>query len=133
MDTLIPEGLFYTKDHEWARVEDGKARVGITDYAQHELGDIVYVELKPAGTTVKTGDALGTVESVKAVSEVYSPVGGVVAEVNVELDGSPELVNQDCYGKGWMVVIAFEGAGPSKTAGIMDAAAYKEYLAKEAK
>ncbi|HPE44319.1 MAG TPA: glycine cleavage system protein GcvH, partial [Deltaproteobacteria bacterium] len=94
----IPEGLRYSKDHEWVRFEDGSVRIGITDYAQHELGDVVFVDLKPAGTKVGEGDPVGTVESVKAVSDVYSPVSGTVTDVNPDLESSPELVNGDCYG-----------------------------------
>lgn len=127
----VPEGLLYTRDHEWARREDGRVRVGITDYAQKELGDVVFVELKAAGTPVTKGDPLGTVESVKAVSDVYAPVTGVIADVNAELETSPELVNQDCYGRGWMVLL--EGVDEADLAGLMDASGYKEYLAEEAK
>jgi glycine cleavage system H protein len=128
---IIPDGLRYTKEHEWAKWENGSVCLGITDYAQHELGDIVFVDLKPAGSKVKKGDSIGTVESVKAVSEVYSPVEGTITESNTELETSPELVNQDCYGKGWMVVIAAPEAG--ELGGLMDTEAYRDYLAKEAK
>lgn len=127
----IPEGLRYTKDHEWAKVEKDNVRMGITDYAQHELGDIVFVDLSPAGTTVRKGDSVGTVESVKAVSEVYAPVSGTIASINPELETSPELVNQDCYGRGWMVVIS--APSTEETHVLMDAEAYREYLSKEAK
>ena len=127
----IPDGLHYTKEHEWAKTQNGSVRLGITDYAQHELGDIVFVELKPVGSTVKKGDSIGSVESVKAVSEVYSPVSGLITEANTALETSPELVNQDCYGKGWMVVIAVPEAG--ELGSLMDTAAYRDYLAKEAK
>ena len=127
----IPDGLRYTKEHEWAKAENGSVRLGITDYAQHELGDIVFVDLKPVHSKVKKGDSIGTVESVKAVSEVYSPVSGTVTEANTELETSPELVNQDCYGKGWMVVIAAPEAG--ELGSLMDTEAYRDYLAKEAK
>jgi glycine cleavage system H protein len=127
----IPDGLRYTKEHEWAKTENGSVRLGITDYAQHELGDIVFVELKPVHSKVKKGDSIGSVESVKAVSEVYSPVSGLITEANTALETSPELVNQDCYGKGWMVVIAAPEAG--EFGSLMDTAAYRDYLAKEAK
>ena len=127
----IPDGLRYTKEHEWAKKENGSVRLGITDYAQHELGDIVFVDLKPVHSKVKKGDSIGSVESVKAVSEVYSPVSGTVTEANTELETSPELVNQDCYGKGWMVVIAAPEAG--ELGSLMDTEAYRDYLAKEAK
>jgi glycine cleavage system H protein len=127
----IPDDLRYTKDHEWAKAENTSVRMGITDYAQHELGDIVFVDLNPLGAVVKKGDSIGTVESVKAVSEVYSPVAGSIIERNIELETSPELVNQDCYGKGWMIVIAApEAAGLE---GLMDAEAYRDYIEKEAK
>jgi len=127
----IPDGLHYTKEHEWAKTENGSVRLGITDYAQHELGDIVFVELKPVHSKVKKGDSIGTVESVKAVSEVYSPVSGLITEANTELETSPELVNQDCYGKGWMVVITPPEA--DELGSLMDTAGYRDYLAKEAK
>jgi glycine cleavage system H protein len=127
----IPEGLRYTKDHEWAKTEGGMVRLGITDYAQHELGDIVFVDLKPMGSPVKKGDSIGTVESVKAVSEVYSPVSGSITERNIELETSPELINQDCYGKGWMVVIT--APETTELGSLMDTEAYRDYLAKEAK
>jgi glycine cleavage system H protein len=127
----IPEELRYTKDHEWAKVEDGFILLGITDYAQHELGDIVFVDLKPGGTTIKKGESVGTLESVKAVSDVYSPVTGTIAEVNLDLETSPELVNQDCYGKGWMVRL--EITAPDELSSLMDPSAYREYLAQEAK
>jgi glycine cleavage system H protein len=127
----IPDDLYYTKDHEWAKIENGKVRMGVTDYAQHELGDIVFVDLKPKGSKVNKGDSVGTIESVKAVSEVYAPLTGSITEANPDLETSPELVNQDCYGKGWMVVIAVTST--EEISGLMDAAAYKEYLAKEAK
>ena len=127
----IPEGLRYSKDHEWVRFEDGSVRIGITDYAQHELGDVVFVDLKPAGTKVGEGDPVGTVESVKAVSDVYSPVSGTVTDVNPDLESSPELVNEDCYGRGWMGVV--QGASGQELDKLMDAAAYGDYLSKEAK
>ncbi len=127
----IPGNLRYTRDHEWAKVEDASVRVGITDYAQNELGDVVYVDLKPALTKVVKGDAIGTVESVKAVSEVYAPISGTISEINTVLEQTPELVNKDCYGQGWMVVITVEKAGEIDS--LMDAKAYGEYLSAEAK
>ena len=127
----IPERLRYTRDHEWVRVEDGGVRIGITDYAQHELGDVVFVDLKSAGTAVKKGDPVGTVESVKAVSDVYSPVSGAITEANADLESGPELVNQDCYGSGWMVIIT--GAPVMEVEALMDAPAYRAYLEQEAK
>lgn len=127
----IPDGLRYSKDHEWVGTEDGSVRIGITDYAQHELGDVVFVDLKPTGTAVRKGDPVGTVESVKAVSDVYSPVSGTITGVNPDLESSPELVNEDCYGRGWMVVV--QAASADEIDELMDAAAYSDYLSKEAK
>ena len=127
----IPGDLRYTKDHEWAKIEGASVRVGITDYAQSELGDVVYVDLKPALTKVAKGDAIGTVESVKAVSEVYAPISGTISKINIALEQTPELVNADCYGNGWMVVITATEAGEIDS--LMDAKAYGEYLSAEAK
>ncbi len=104
-DSEIPESLYYTKEHEWMKVEDGKCRIGITDYAQKSLHEVVYVDLPNIGKTLTQNVTFGTVESVKAVSEVYSPVSGEVVERNEKLVGSPELVNQDPYGVGWIVIV----------------------------
>lgn len=101
----IPDSLKYTKDHEWVKIEGDKATVGITEFAQKELGDIVYVEIETEGQTVKEHDIFGTVEAVKTVSDLFMPISGSVDEVNPELEGSPELVNSDPYGKGWMIKI----------------------------
>ncbi|MDT8273933.1 MAG: glycine cleavage system protein GcvH [Desulfomonilia bacterium] len=128
---VIPEDLLYTKDHEWGRREDTSMRVGISDYAQSELGDIVFVELEKMGTRVRPGEKIGTVESVKAVSEIFSPVSGAIIEVNRSLEQSPEMINTDCYGDAWMVLIAMDD--PSETAHLMDAQAYRGYLEAEAK
>ena len=106
-------------------------RVGISDYAQEELGDIVFVDLLPVGTTVSKGDSLGTVESVKAVSEVYAPVDGEIIEVNAALEEAPELVNQDPYEAAWMVVLKMDD--PSQVRSLMDAQSYEEYVKAEAK
>lgn len=127
----IPDDLHYTEDHEWAKVEDGHLRMGITDYAQQELGDIVFVDLAGKGALVKQGDTLGTVESVKAVSEIYAPVDGEIVEVNAALESSPELVNQDCYEAAWMVVLKMEDS--SQLSKLMDAQTYEEYVNTEAK
>jgi glycine cleavage system H protein len=127
----IPGTLFYTKDHEWAAAEDGSVRIGITDYAQSELGDIVYVDLRPEGSKVAKGEPVCTVESVKAVSDVYSPVTGTITAINTLLEQSPELLNKDCYGQGWIVIVTSEKAGELDT--LMDAGAYQEYLSAEAK
>jgi glycine cleavage system H protein len=99
----VPEDLLYTKSHEWVRIEDGTATIGITDHAQAELGDVVFVELPDEGATFDAGDSFGTVESVKAVSDLYTPVGGEVVEVNSSLEDAPEKINEDPYGEGWIV------------------------------
>ena len=99
----VPQDLQYTKSHEWVRLEDGTATIGITDHAQEELGDVVFVELPDVGATIAAGDSFGTVESVKAVSDLYAPVGGEVVEVNSSLEDAPEKINDDPYGEGWIV------------------------------
>jgi glycine cleavage system H protein len=99
----VPEDLQYTKSHEWVRTEDDTATIGITDHAQEELGDVVFVELPEVGATLDAGDTFGTVESVKAVSDLYTPVGGEVVEVNSSLEDAPEKINDDPYGEGWIV------------------------------
>lgn len=124
----IPEGLKYTKDHEWIKVEGNKATVGITDFAQGELGDIVYVDVSTVGQDVKEHEIFGTVEAVKTVSDLYMPVTGKVLEVNKELDGSPEKVNSDPYGSGWM--IKMELKNPADAAQLLTAAQYKELIGK---
>jgi glycine cleavage system H protein len=101
----FPENLRYTKDHEWVRTEGDNAIVGITDFAQKELGDIVYVEVETVGKSLKAGDVFGTVEAVKTVSDLYMPVSGLILELNPDLANAPELVNDDPYGKGWMIKI----------------------------
>jgi glycine cleavage system H protein len=122
----FPETLVYTKDHEWVRVEGDTAYIGITDFAQHELGDIVYVDINTVGKTVAQHDVFGTVEAVKTVSDLFMPVSGEVLEVNSKLDGAPELVNSDPYGDGWMVKIKLTNA--SEAAGLMNAADYKTLI-----
>jgi glycine cleavage system H protein len=104
-DNDVPDGLYYTKEHEWVKVEDGKCRVGVTDYAQKSLHEVVYADLPNVGKSLTQGVAFGTVESVKAVSELYSPVSGEVIQRNEKLVNSPELVNQEPYGAGWIVVV----------------------------
>lgn len=101
----IPDELKYTKEHEWVRLENDRAVVGITDHAQTELTDVVYVELPAVGSEFSEGEEFAIIESVKAASEIYAPIGGVVAEVNAELEDKPELINEDPYGKGWIVVL----------------------------
>lgn len=119
----VPDQLLYTAEHEWIRDDDGRFRIGITDYAQDALGDIVYVQLPEVGAEVHAGQSFGEVESTKSVSEIYAPVQGVVLEVNAELDGSPELVNQDPYGAGWMVVVQPVDLRSTET--MLDAEAYR--------
>jgi len=122
----VPENLKYSKEHEWVRVEGAEAVVGITDFAQHELTEIVFVELPAVGKEVKKGDPLAVVESVKAVSDVYSPISGKVAAVNSGLEDAPELVNNSPYDEGWMVRLAVSDAG--EVEGLMDAGAYMQFI-----
>lgn len=119
---MIPKELLYSQSHEWARIEGGEAVVGITHFAQEQLGDLTFVELPAVGASVKAGKEMGSVESVKAASELYSPVSGEVVAVNEELASAPELVNQDPYGKGWMVRIKLS----DKPRGLLDADAYAQ-------
>lgn len=125
-DALIPQELKYTKDHEWVKEEDGKVRVGITHHAQKELGDIVFVELPQVGKVAKKGELLGTVESVKAVGEVYAPASGEVVETNSALESTPELVNKDPYGEGWIFVLKL--ADPAELEELLDAAGYESLV-----
>jgi glycine cleavage system H protein len=125
---MYPDDLRYTSEHEWARVEGDRATVGITQYAQDALGDIVYVDIPPAGTAVSANQTFGEVESTKSVSDIYSPVTGTIVERNDELDKSPELINTDPYGQGWMVVI--ELADADEVDQLMDAAAYNDLVAE---
>jgi len=123
---MYPEAYKYTNDHEWILVEGGQGKIGITDYAQKQLGDIVFLDLPETGRTVAKGDVLGSIESVKAVSEVFSPVSGEVVAVNTELAGQPESVNKDPHAS-WMVVVKL--SNPAELGDLLDAAAYGE-LAK---
>ncbi len=125
----FPEDLKYSKEHEWVLIEDNVATVGITDYAQDQLGDIVFVELPAIGDKVSKEDAFGVVESVKAVSDIYAPVSGKVLEVNDDLPDNPEMVNEDPYGDGWMIKI--EMNDPEDLQDLMTAAEYEEYVAEE--
>ena len=122
----VPEELQYTSSHEWVRTEDDTATIGITDYAQEELGDIVYVELPEEGATFDAGDAFGTVESVKAVSDLNTPVGGEVVEVNEALSDNPEKINEDPYGDGWMVKLRVSDEGD-----LLSASDYEQLLEEE--
>jgi glycine cleavage system H protein len=122
----FPDGLRYSAEHEWVAVDGGRARVGITDFAQDALGDIVYVQLPAVGAPVTAGGTCAEVESTKSVSDVYAPVSGAVVEVNDELTRTPELVNQDPYGSGWLFTIELGDAG--ELDGLMDAAAYRSLV-----
>ena len=122
----VPGDLQYTKSHEWVRVEDGVATVGITDHAQDELGDVVFVELPEQGATLAAGDSFGAVESVKAVSDLYAPLGGEVVEVNSSLEDSPEKINEDPYGEGWILKLQV-----SDQAELLSAAEYEKLLEEE--
>jgi glycine cleavage system H protein len=121
-----PENLRYTKEHEWIRLEGDVAIVGITDFAQRELGDIVYVEVESVGKPLQSGDVFGTVEAVKTVSDLFLPLAGSVTEVNPKLNSNPELVNSDPYGEGWMVKMKLDNV--SEVEGLMDAAAYQNLV-----
>jgi len=123
-----PNEYRYTKDHEWVKIEGGSARVGITDHAQHELGDVVFVELPSVGAEVKKGDNLGTVESVKAVGDVYAPVSGKVIEVNSGLEDSPETINRSPHQDGWIAII--EMGDPAEADSLLTAPDYEKYVAE---
>ena len=123
----FPPDLRYTKDHEWVRIEGDEAIVGITDFAQHELGDIVYVEVESLGTEMEAGAVFGTVEAVKTVSDLFLPVSGTVTEINGKLNANPELVNTDPYGEGWMVRMKIKN--PADVAALLDATAYQGVVA----
>ena len=122
---MYPQELKYTRDHEWIRVEDGRGRVGVTHYAQEQLGDVVFVELPQVGSSFKGGEQFGSIESVKAVSDLYSPVAGTVVEVNAALADTPEAVNRDPHAT-WMIVLELDN--PDDAAALLDAAAYGELV-----
>ncbi|MDX9812401.1 MAG: glycine cleavage system protein GcvH [Bacteroidales bacterium] len=122
----VPENLLYSKDHEWLRVEGETGYVGVTDFAQGELGDIVFVEIETLGETLKKEEVFGTIEAVKTVSDMFMPVGGEILEVNPALADNPEIVNRDPYGEGWMIKIRM--TDPSETDGLLDAEKYKGLL-----
>lgn len=122
----LPENLKYTKEHEWVRVEGDVAVIGITDFAQGELGDIVFVEIETVGENLPKGETFGTVEAVKTVSDLFMPVGGEVIEFNEALEDRPELINKDAYGEGWMVKVKMDDAAQLDE--LMDAAAYQAML-----
>lgn len=123
---MVPKDLKYTKDHEWVRLEGGRARTGITEHAQRSLGDIVYVELPPLGKTLRRGERAATVESVKAVGEVFAPLSGKVVEVNQAVVTSPDLINKDPYGQGWLFVL--ELSDSQEVGLLLSAEAYEELL-----
>lgn len=123
----IPSELKYTKEHEWIKIDGDIATVGVTDYAQSELGDIVYVEIETVGDTLSLGEVFGTVEAVKTVSDLFMPLSGEVIEMNEDLDGSPESVNDDAYGKGWMIKIKL--SNPSEVDSLLSAEAYQTEIA----
>jgi glycine cleavage system H protein len=128
---MYPDDLRYTKDHEWVRLKGDRGTVGITHYAQKQLGDVVYLELPEAGRKLKVQETFGTVESVKAVSELLSPVAGEVVEVNAALVQGPEKINSDPYGAAWMIALRLSDPGSLKA--LMDAAAYKAFVESESK
>ena len=122
----FPTGLRYSQEHEWVAVDGDIATIGITDYAQEQLGDVVYVELPAAGKVLNKDDTFGVVESVKAVSDIYAPVSGTVTETNADLPNAPELVNADPYGKAWMIRVRLRN--PQEVNEMMDAAAYQKFV-----
>ena len=126
MANNIPENLRYTKDHEWLAIDGETATLGITDYAQHALGDVVYVELPKAGETFAADETIGSVESVKAVSEIYTPISGEVLEANTSLNDAPETVNSDTYQSGWLIKLKMSNSG--ETDALLNAAEYEEFL-----
>ena len=128
---MYPSDYRYTKEHEWVRLQDDIAILGITDYAQHELGDVVYADLPKVGAKLTAGKSFGTVESVKAVSEIYAPASGEVAEANGALVQKPETINTDPHGAGWLIKVKL--ANPAEVGALMDAAAYEAYIAEKQK
>lgn len=124
----FPEHLKYTKEHEWIHIKGGKGTIGITEYAQSELGDVVFVELPAVGTQIKQGDSFGSVEAVKAVSDLYAPVSGEIVEVNSALDKTPELVNKEPYQGGWMIKVAL--SGDADPGGLLSSEQYKALIGK---
>ena len=125
----VPDNLHYSKDHEWVRVEGDMAVIGITDHAQEQLGDVVYVELPKAGETFAAHESFGSVESVKAVSEIFTPVSGAVAEANESLNDEPEKVNKDPYGEGWMIKMTMTSSGEVDS--LLTAAEYEDFTKAE--
>lgn len=128
---MYPKDYRYTKEHEWIKADGATGTIGITDYAQHELGDVVFVELPKVGTQLKAGQSLGTIESVKAVSEIFTPVSGEVTETNPALVDAPEKINSDPHGSAWLIKIRL--ADPKESGLLMDAPAYEAYIAGKGK
>ena len=128
---MYPNDYRFTQEHEWVSIQGDIATIGITDYAQHELGDVVYVEMPPAGAQLKAGEPFGTVESVKAVSDIYAPITGEVTEINAALGAAPESVNRDPHGAGWLVKVKV--AAPAELSALMDAAAYQAFVSAKEK
>ena len=126
---MYPSDYRYTKEHEWIKISGETGTIGITDYAQHELGDVVFVELPSVGAKIVAGKSIGTIESVKAVSEIYAPVSGEVTEVNSALATTPELVNSDPHGAGWLIKVKL--ANPAEVSNLMDAAAYQAFISEK--
>ncbi|MEE8580663.1 MAG: glycine cleavage system protein GcvH [Myxococcota bacterium] len=126
-DHTIPDDCLYTREDEWVRAEDEETLVGVTDYAQDQLGDIVFLELPAAGSTLDRGEPFGVIESVKAVSDLYAPISGTVTRANDDLQENPAMVNAECYGDGWLIAIA--PSEPAEMEGLMNAAEYGQYLA----
>ncbi|MBF4510777.1 MAG: glycine cleavage system protein GcvH [Aeromicrobium sp.] len=127
---MYPNDLKYDREHEWVRVDGDLAIIGISHFAQDQLGEVVYVDLSSASGTIAAGDSFGEVESVKSVSELFCPVSGEIAEVNAALEDAPETVNEDPYGDGWMIKVKL--SDPAEVDGLMDAAAYEAFLSEEA-
>jgi glycine cleavage system H protein len=126
---MYPTDYRYTKEHEWIKVTGATGTIGITDYAQHELGDVVFVELPAVGAKITTGQVFGSVESVKAVSEIFAPVSGEVTEANVALSDTPETLNSDPHGAGWLIKVKL--ANPAEVSSLMDAAAYQAFISEK--
>ena len=122
----FPENILYTEQHEYAKVEGGTAYIGISDYAQEQLGDITYIEMPEPGDTVSKGDSLAVIEAVKAASDLYAPLSGEILEINSELEDNPDLLNKDTYGKGWIVKIKL--SDESELTGLMNTEAYKKHV-----
>lgn len=127
---MYPEDLKYDREHEWVKLDDKVVTIGISEFAQDQLGEVVYVDLPSVGDSVAAGESFGEIESVKSVSELFSPVTGKVTEVNVVLDDSPEVVNSDCYGEGWMIKVAIDDV--SEVDALMSASEYETFVSEEA-